>query len=328
MSTDSTTSTPYTSPFLSTSTPFTSLSISTPWDYGMVVFTVLIAIFGTAANSLSLSYFVNVVRFSGGMRNAGGSTTQLFAKLNFFDLLVSLTSAFEFILWYYPFIAVLEVFKTICMISMVMTGFLTCVLAVVRMIHLLFPLYNINWRAVTVSIVLYSMTVLVLVVLFFLRIFIISDESLLHEVLPAVDFSILAGVFLIDVLVNIISLVTLYFSKSSHRESRDIKRRATITVMIISVIFCICSIGLIVIYVANIFYNYVMPFELIEISLYILVPLNSACNPMVYLMRKEEMRSHVRTLWGRLAGYMCRKEEQDITGVDNGARCDTRATAV
>ena len=73
---------------------------------------------------------------------------------------------------------------------------------------------------------------------------------------------------------------------------------------------------------------YLMPVELVDISYYILLPLNSACNPVVYLMRKEEMRSHVRTLWGRLAGYMCRKEEQDITGVDNGARCDTRATAV
>ena len=108
---------------------------------------------------------------------------------------------------------------------------------------------------------------------------------------------------------------------------RDIKRRATITVMMISVIYCVCNIGLVIIYGATApwkFY-YSIPVQLIDISYYILLPLNSACNPVVYLMRKEEMRSHVRTLLGRLAGCMCRKEEQDITDVDNVARCDTSA---
>ena len=189
MSTDSITSTPYTTPFL-----------STPWEYGMVALTVLIAIFGTTANSLSLSYFVNVVRFHSGTKN-NHSSTKLFAALNFFDLLVSLTSTFEFILWYYPYEAVLEVFKTICMISMIMTGFLTCVLAVVRMIHLLFPLYIINWRASTVSIVLYSLIIVVLRILY-----LISGKSLVFEAVGTVQFSILARVFLIVVLMNCCSL--------------------------------------------------------------------------------------------------------------------------
>ena len=317
MSTDSTTSTPFTTPFL-----------STPWEYGMVVFTVLIAVFGTAANSISLSYFVNVVRFHSGTKN-NHSSTKLFAALNLFDLLVSLTSTFEFILWYYPYVIVWEVFKTICMISIVMTGFLTCVLAVVRMIGLLFPLYIIHWRAVTVSTVLYSMTVVVLRVLY-LQKFLISDQYFLAVAVEAVQFSILAGVYLIVVLVNVISMVKLYFSKSLHTESRDIKRRATITVMIISIIYCVCNIGMVVVYGAlRVIWNYYsMPMKLIDISYFILLPLNSACNPVVYLVRKEEMRSHVRTLFGRLAGYTCRKEEQAITGVDNGARCDTSATAV
>ena len=125
----STASTPYT--LYTYSTSFYIPSISTPWDYGMVVFSVLIAVFGTAANSLSLSYFIGVLKSNRGTKNNGTSTMKLFGALNIFDLLVSLTSAFEFILWFYPYVASFEVFCTITMISMVMTEFVTCLLTVV-----------------------------------------------------------------------------------------------------------------------------------------------------------------------------------------------------
>ena len=291
-----------------------SPSISSPWEYGMVVFTVLIAVFGTAANSLSLSYFINVVRYRRGTKD-NHSSTKLFAALNLFDLLVSLTSAFEFILWYYPYEAVLEVFKSICMISMVMTGFLTCLLAVVRMIHLLLPLYIINWRAVNVSILLYSIIIVVLRILFLQR-YLVSVKSVLVKVVEAFQFFILAGVFLIVVLVNVISLVQLYFSQSSYTESRGIKRKATVTVMIISVIFCVCNIGSVIMYGATAMWNYfLMPLKLIEVSYYILLPLNSACNPVVYFIRKKDMRTYVQTLWSRFAGCLCRTEEGAGMGI-------------
>ena len=280
----------------------------------MLVFTILIAIFGTSANSLSLSYFINVIRFRRGTNN-NHSSTKLFAALNFFDLLVSLTSAAEFILWYYPYIALEEVFISICMISMVMTGFLTCLLAVVRMIQLFFPLYIINWRAVNVSILLYSLMIAVLRALFLQKYF-ISDESHSAKVVRIVQFLILAGVYLIVVSVNVISLAKLYFSQSSHTETRDMKRRATITVMIISVIFCICNIGSVVVYGAQALWSYYdLPLKLIDISYYILLPLNSACNPVVYFIRKKDMRTYVQTLWSRFAGCVCRTEEGAGMGI-------------
>ena len=170
------------------------------------------------------------------------------------------------------------------------------------------------------SIMFYSMMIVVLRVLF-LQKYLISDESFLAVAVDKIQFSILAGVYLIVVLVNVITLVKLNFSPASLK--RTWKRKATITVVIISIVFCVCNVGAIIVYGAEIFWDSSMPIEVMDISYYILLPLNSACNPVVYLMRKEEMRSHVRHLWGRLAGYMCRKEEQDITGVDNGARCDT-----
>ena len=173
------------------------------------------------------------------------------------------------------------------------------------------------------SILLYILMIVVLRVLS-LQKYLISGKSLLLEVVGIVQFSILACVFLIVVLLNVICLVKLYFSPASQKENW--KRKATTTVMILSVIYCVCNVGAVAVYGAeNIWNYYSMPIELVDVSYFILLPLNSACNPVVYLMRKEEMRSHVRTLWGRLAGCMCRKEEQDITGVDNGARCDTNA---
>ena len=244
------------------------------------------------------------------------SSELFFAALNLFDLLVSLTSAVEFILWYYPYKAVLGVFKTICMISVVMTGFLTCLIAVVRMIQLFFPLYIINWRAVNLSILLYSLMIAVLRALFLQKYF-ISDESHSAKVVRIVQFLILAGVYLIVVSVNVISLAKLYFSQSSHTETRDMKRRATITVMIISVIFCICNIGSVVVYGAQALWSYYdSPIKLIDISYYILLPLNSACNPVVYFIRKKDMKTYLRHFLTKFAGFLCRKEEEIKSGFD------------
>ena len=165
------------------------------------------------------------------------------------------------------------------------------------------------------SILLYSIIIVVLRILFLQR-YIVSDKSVLVRVVEAFQFFILAGVFLIVVLVNVISLVQLYFSQSSYTESRGIKRKATVTVMIISVIFYVCNIGSVIMYGATAMWNYfLMPLKLIEVSYYILLPLNSACNPVVYFIRKKDMRTYVQTLWSRFAGCVCRTEEGAGMGI-------------
>ena len=292
----------------------------------IVVFSVLIAIFGTVANSLSLSYFFSLIKSKDTTRNSDSSSTKLFAALNISDLLVSVSSAFEFLLIMFVYnVAPSEVFRTtLCMISVLMTGFLTCLLAVVRVIHLVSPLCIIDWRAINVCITVYSVTVVALRIS--LRVFKSQkssyDATSAIEAINGIEFFVIASMFLIVVLVNVITLVYLHSSQLSHSETRDVKRKATITVAIISAIYCLCNVGSVVIFGAMLSKNYnnVIPDRLVHVSYYILLPLNSACNPVVYLMRKEEMRSHVRTLWRRtadkLTGLFLSKARDDNLGLE------------
>ena len=64
--------------------------------------------------------------------------------------------------------------------------------------------------------------------------------------------------------------------------------------------------------------KYSYPTEVIYILYYILLPLNSACNPVIYLIRKEDMRSYVRTLWARVAECLCGRRRENIA--DSGIR--------
>ena len=335
MWTVSTTSTLYSPPTIATSTPYSPPTISTSWDYGMVVSSILIAIFGTAANTVSLSYFINRIRSRIRTRNNESSTTKLFAVLNTLDLIVSVTSAFEFILFYYPYEVVEEVFRTVCMIAVILTGFLTCLLAVVRVIHLAMPFHVIDWRTVNASIVVFSVVVVVLRLLYLLKFVSSVSNYTLFVIVERIEFLKLAGVFLIVVVVNVISLIKLHYSQSSHKETKDVKRKATVTVAIISTIYCLCNVGSLVIYGAGAWDYFSIPFQVTEISYYILLPLNSACNPVVYLIRKEDMRKYVRSLGSNLANCECKKrlDAEDSVGsarpsMEKGSLSVTRTTIV
>ena len=69
----------------------------------------------------------------------------------------------------------------------------------------------------------------------------------LLDITTNIEFIISAS-FLIVFLSNAISVAKLYLSQLSHTETRDIKRKATITVLIISVIYCVCNIGSLVVF--------------------------------------------------------------------------------
>ena len=61
-----------------------------------------------------------------------------------------------------------------------------------------------------------------------------------------VESSILVILFLLIVILNIISVTTLFKSQSAQTETSQTKRRATVTVAIISAIYCITNIAYIV----------------------------------------------------------------------------------
>ena len=207
------------------------------------------------------------------------------------------------------FVVVSEIMFTVCLVSVFMTGFLTCLLSVVRSIQLVSPLQVINWRLVNLSVAVYSILFVLLRVVHLLSFHMTGNPF----VIEVVWFLMIAGVFLTVVSSNVISLLKLYFSQSTHTETQDIKRKATITIAIISVICVVCNIGFVAITGISIFSPTVVPEELFYVLIFILRPLNSACNPVVYLIRKEEMRVYVKTLCGRVGGSFRREERDNST---------------
>ena len=273
------------------------------------VLSVLIAIFGTVANSLSLSYFIKIIRSSSGTRNSDSSTTKLFAALNVLDLLVSVSCAFLFLyfsIFNHDLVVTWQIVGHVLLIPVLMTGFLTCLLAIVRAIHLILPFNRINWEIVCVSIAIHSSIVVFVVILS-----VSSDKTLIRQVCINILFLMLASVLLTVVSTSAVCLIKLSIWRSSHGETW--KRKATKTVAILSVIYCLCNAGGIVIagtslYSRNTYSS--IPLELEHISNFVLVPLNSACNPVVYLIRREDMRAHVRVLCGKVSSCFCRKGGQ------------------
>ena len=280
---------------------------------------VLIAISGTISNSLSLSYFIGLIRSTPRVHrgNTGCLTTKLFAALNIFDLIVSVSSTFVVVVFFFfENVAWLtEAAAFILRTSLYATTFLTCLLAVVRAINLTFPLNVINWTAVKGSILVYNVFIIILQLVYLLR-FIkaisiaIDIVTLLNAVLFNIELFTLVAAFLIVVVSNIVSLGTLYLTQSEKTTTWRTTRKATVTVAIISAIYCICNITYIVamgitsytmITEDRALFEKLVPRELINISYFILLPLNSAINPVVYLTRKADMRSYVETLSENLA---------------------------
>ena len=286
----------------------------------LAALSILIAAFGLLFNTLSLSYFINTIVSNRGSTKNDASTTSLFTALNIFDLMVSLTSSFEFLLYLFgnDSLTSYKVLKTVCSVSVFLTGCITCLLGAVRIIHLLFPLREINRTAVKLSIAVYTAFVIVLEVLIWQQ-KLTNGETRAYYFLLDIEFLVLVSVFLTVVFVNVISLLKLYLTQPSGRETW--KRKATITVAILSAIYCVCNIGFIVVFASetktfSVWSFSSIPRELVHVSYFILLPLNSACNPVVYLIRREEMRSYVINLWRRLSDCL-RKRENNTTTLES-----------
>ena len=179
------------------------------------------------------------------------------------------------------------------------TSFLTCLLALVRAIHLVFPFHSIKWELVINSMAIYVLVVLALVSL---RLKYGRGYEIVTSVVRSGRFIIAATLFLVILISNVVSLRMLFFLRSKKKKSNEAKREITITVWIISVLYSVCNIGLIIIACIPLISEqvyYDIPLEVNDTFVFIMPSLNSACNPLIYISRNGGMRTHLKSLWKR-----------------------------
>ena len=250
----------------------------------------LITIFGIFGNSLSLYYFLSQTTSNSQQRNTETSTTNLFVMLNCFDLLVctsSFVSSFDL-----DGDTNLRNVEKMYMVSLEMTYFITCLLSVRRLINLIYPLYMVRQKSLNVAIAIFSFIITAIEII----LSVLPETDKLAEYIEKAQCLALVSLIIIIISSTLISLIKLKqsYTQDQHRRTRY----ATITVGILAAIFCICNAIPLVVSGLIVFHpnrdDSIHP-DLLCMAIYVLVPLNSASNPVVYITRRSDMRTFLTT---------------------------------
>ena len=253
--------------------------------------------FGLASTVCNILYFRSE-KYQ--LHTAETSTRHLYKMLNFFDLVVC--AATVFFLLHGELLLFPEEFKIpsgywlfhlVLRSSVHVTGFITCMLVITRFINTVWTAYLLDCFAMTIAAVLYSFVAVSLEV----GPYIFGTG---YDVAFILQFALLTSIFLVVIVFNVVILTKLNTVQSEEHDTAQ-RRHTTHTVMVLSCIYCLCNLGNLVVLVDNIAGDsFTVPVVLSLISTYIVLPLKSACNPMVYVVRPEEMRTRLRHTWKKL----------------------------
>ena len=253
-----------------------------------------ITIFGIFGNSLSLCYFLSQTTSNSQLRNTETSTTNLFVMLNCFDLLVCMSG---FVLLFdsgHEGTSHYDYINPIFMASVEMTYFITCLLSIRRLVNLMWPLYLVIRKTLNIAIAIFScMMVAIEIILSSL------SNSEVTEYVEKVRCVVLFSLIVIIISSSVISFMKLNqsYTQDQHRRTRY----ATVTVGILSTVFCVCNIvplilsGLLAFRPKGVKSIPSIVNITVKLVQSVLLPLNSACNPVVYITRRSDMRTFLTT---------------------------------
>ena len=129
---------------------------------------ILITLFGTVTNLLSLSYFIKQRNFNNRQSSTEIINNHLFIALNVFDILVCV------FLSAYVLVGINDYGSTVhsvCLGAFIVanqtTGFITCLLSVIRAISIIRPRHQLNVKVLVGTIIIYSIMMLYLNLKFF-----------------------------------------------------------------------------------------------------------------------------------------------------------------
>ena len=245
-----------------------------------------ITFFGISSNSLSLYFFIKQVRGRSIQRNMETSATQLFVFLNSFDTLLCIAN---FLLTLseltHGTAKVVEVMYTVFFFAEGMTYLITCLLSVRRLINLVWPLYLVKTAGLNIAIAVFCVVEL--------------TSGILHYVFPEAFLTLgrIESTIRIVLVFTIVSssILSFWMLHQSFKEDRHQRTRyATVTIGILSAVFCICNIAPLIALLIAAFHDEGMFFfsdVLFSALTHILIPLNSVCNPVIYITRRSDMRN-------------------------------------
>ena len=262
----------------------------------------MIGVVGTLTNLLSLSYFLRHDSRSMGSR--------LLILLNTFDLFVCISATGVVVFFNMSnessgatqtaLDKTTDAFKLLFRISTQCTGFTTCLLSITRTISFIKPFYRVNQLGIAAASAVHATVIAAIETLIIVLHWTQSPKfARAMNSMNVVELIVLSLVFLLVVCSNIFSVVRLKIVVKSQESMAGINQRATITVFILSVLFCSFNVTFIATYFCFVF-NLPINETVYWIAFWLALPLNSACNPLVYIWRKEHMRTYLRREWRRV----------------------------
>ena len=264
-----------------------------------------IAFTGTLSNGLSLFYFIR--------RENASLWTRLFILLNSLDFVVCVTSAITVVLLFWGSIddygLELKILRIAFFFFLDGTAFATCVLSFTRMLAVCKPYYTINGKAIGIATTLFLLfDAVVPTVLYFKEVF---DSG--NDIRYLQSSCTLFLIIIVVVACNVASVVQLLrCEKDIGKESvSSTTKKATITVAILSGLFCFFNIAFAFFIGCNSFDECEPTDEHFKWFIRLMIiPLNSALNPVVYFIRKKNMRVYVKEVFYSCFQPKCQRREQ------------------
>ena len=201
-----------------------------------------------------------------------------------------------------------EIIQVIYLIFTESTGFTTCLLSATRCVNITLPFYKINEIGVTITTGVFIGYVLMREITLG---FILEREIYWRIFAENVHLSIILGdiglMIAVTLIVNLISMFKLLLSKDKiPDQSRAASVKATITVAILSVLFCVFNAFFMI---GNaLALNKRAQGFLAYFGIFYAITCNSAINPLIYLIRKKEMKEYILSLVGK------KRERPDVQG--------------
>ncbi|KAL5250838.1 hypothetical protein ACHWQZ_G016546 [Mnemiopsis leidyi] len=267
--------------------------------FHVVLASIPICILGTIFNSLCFSFFIR--------RRNKRLGDQLLLLLNILDISVCISGTITASLYFY-LIAHRHsthldrsywVFTVVFSTGLSGTAFATCLLSFTRTIAMCFPFYKINRRYILFSILLFLLLQTVRQI-----VFAVNDKSEQGKIIQkyvGIIGIILLLLIIVSVLVsNTVSIVKLRANTyqwkvkkidTSKSRLRSNRRHATVTVITLSVVFCILNSLYISGYMVNLHLGKGEELPFYHYTVWLFIPLNSVLNPVVYFARKRGVRS-------------------------------------